>query len=74
MATRYLSVADVLALHSQTMGSMGELAWSLRDSGLLESAIVKPQVAAHYEDADIVRQAAVLAIGISTEPTLRRWQ
>lgn len=37
----------------------------LRDEGLLESAVMRPQMAAHYEGADIVRQAALLGIGIS---------
>lgn len=33
--------------------------------GLLESAILRPRFAAHYEDADLIRQAALLAVGIS---------
>jgi death on curing protein len=65
MAIRYLSVADVVAIHATMMEQMGEQPASLRDEGLLESAVLKPQMAAHYEDADLVRQASLLAIGIS---------
>src|SRR5207237_7521687 len=32
---------------------------------LLESAVMRPQMAAYYEGADLVRQAALLAVGIS---------
>ena len=65
METRYLSVADAIALHAETMERMGERPASLRDEGLLESAIARPQMASHYEGADLVRQAALLAIGLS---------
>lgn len=33
--------------------------------GLLESAVMRPQMAEYYEGADIIRQAALLAVGIS---------
>ncbi len=33
--------------------------------GLLESAVMRPRMAEHYEGADIIRQAALLAVGIS---------
>jgi death on curing protein len=65
MAIRYLSVADVVAIHATMMDQMGEQSAALRDEGLLESAVLRPQMAAHYEEADLVRQAALLAIGIS---------
>lgn len=65
MPARYLSVADVLALHVAMMEGMGERPSPVRDEGLLESAVLKPQMAAHYEEADLVRQAALLAAGIS---------
>ena len=32
---------------------------------VLESAIMRPQMAEHYEGADLLRQAALLAVGIS---------
>jgi death-on-curing protein len=37
----------------------------LRDIGLLESAMMRPQTAEYYEEADLIRQAVILAIGIS---------
>src|SRR5262245_52049711 len=33
--------------------------------GLLESAVMRPQMAEHHEDADVIRRAALLAVGIS---------
>jgi death-on-curing protein len=63
--TEYLSMADVIAIHDQNMLDTGSGFAPLRDEGLLESAIMRPQTAAYYEDADLIRQAALLAIGIS---------
>jgi death-on-curing protein len=62
---RYLSVADVMALHHEMMEGMGHHPAPLRDAGLLESAVLKPQTAAYYDGADLIRQAAVLAVGIA---------
>jgi death-on-curing protein len=65
MPVRYLSVADVIALHAEVMEGMGEAPAPLRDEGLIESATLRPQMAAHYEEADLIRQAALLAVGLS---------
>ncbi|MBI3968659.1 MAG: type II toxin-antitoxin system death-on-curing family toxin [Chloroflexi bacterium] len=65
--TRYLSVADIMALHDEMRRRTGYAPAPLRDEGLLESATLRPQMAAHYEQADFVRQAALLAIGISQD-------
>ena len=62
---RYLSVDEVRALHEVMMERLGSPPSSLRDPGLLESAVARPQMAAHYESADLVRQAALLALGIA---------
>ena len=64
-STQYLSLADVIAIHERAMRRLGAAPNPLRDEGLLESAVMRPQMAAYYEDADIVRQAALLGIGIS---------
>jgi death-on-curing protein len=61
----YLTLADVVALHAEVMERLGQGANPLRDEGALASAISRPRMAAHYEDADVVRQAALLAVGIS---------
>jgi death on curing protein len=62
---RYLIAADVIALHAEMMRRMGHAPAPLRDAGLLESAVLRPQTAAYYEDAGIVRQAALLGAGIA---------
>jgi len=63
--TQYLSLADVIAIHESAMRRLGDEPKPLRDEGGLESAVMRPQMAAHYEGADIVRQAALLGVGIS---------
>lgn len=62
---RYLSVADAIALHDHLLERTGESYMPLRDAGLLESAMMRLQMAAHYEDADLIRQAALLAVSNS---------
>lgn len=63
----YVSLADVLALHTEMMHRFGWSPAPLRSGGegLLESAVMRPRFAAHYEQADLIRQAALLAVGIS---------
>ncbi len=62
---RYLSMAEVLALHQAMMEKFGVASSPLREEGLLESAIMRPRMAAYYSEADIIRQSALLAVGIS---------
>ena len=63
--TEYLSLAEVIAIHEIAMRRLGAEPKSLRDEGLLESAVMRPQMVACYEGADIIRQAALLGVGIS---------
>lgn len=63
-AYRYLTTLDVLALHRRIMEDTGSVP-AVRDEGLLESALMRPQMLAHYEGADLVAQAAVLIAGIA---------
>lgn len=63
--TRYLSLADVLALHQAVMEQFGFPPAPLRDEGGLESAVMRPRMAAYYTKTDIIRQSALLAVGIS---------
>ena len=65
MDVLYPDVDRVIALHAQMLRDTGYPPTALRDRGLLESAISKPQMAAFYEDADLVRQAALLGVGIA---------
>jgi death-on-curing protein len=62
---RWLDVAEIVGLHETIMRGMGWSPAPLRDEGGLESAIMRPRMAAQYEDADLVRQVALLAVGIS---------
>ena len=64
-STRYLSLADVIALHAAVMERTGYVAAPLRSEALLDSAIQRPRTAAYYEGADLVRQAALLAVGVA---------
>jgi death on curing protein len=63
--TNYLNLYDVLTLHESVMSKTGLPPAPLRDEGGLESAVMRPRMAAAYEDADLIRQATLLAIGIS---------
>ena len=62
---RYLSLADILALHQAMMEKFGLGPASLREEGLLESAIMRPRMAAYYEEVDLIRQATLLAVSVS---------
>ncbi len=62
---RHLNLADVLALHQAVMERFGLAPAPLRDEGLLESAVMRARMAAYYGEADIIRQSALLVVGIS---------
>jgi death-on-curing protein len=61
----YLTLGDVVAMHEYIMTRLGAIPEALRDEGGLESALMRPRQAAHYKQVDTVRQAALLAVGIS---------
>lgn len=63
--TRYLTMAEVIELHDRIMERTGARPEALRDEGLLESALMRAQTAAYYEEADLVTQAVLMAVGIS---------
>ncbi len=63
--TRYSTVAEVIELHDRTIERTGVRPEALRDEGLLESAMMRAQSAAYYEEADLVRQAVLMAVGIA---------
>lgn len=61
----YLSVEEVLLLYIDLMNlSESDASRFVRDVNLLDSALGRPQNAAYYENADIVRQAATLLWGL----------
>jgi len=61
----YLTLLDVVAIHERVMRAGGYHPRPLLRPELLESALYRPQQAAYYEDADLIRQAALLAVAIS---------
>jgi len=64
-------VADVLALQDATILALGQEPAPLMAGGRakLESAVARPRMAAHYAEADLCEQAALLAIGIAQAHT-----
>ena len=63
--TRYLSLAEVLDAHADVMERTGGSAQPPRSLSGLESALHRAQTAAHYRGADLIAQAARIAIGVS---------
>lgn len=61
---RYLTYADAVLVHIVVMRYYGETRFGAFDRNLIESALARPQHAAVYEDADLVRQAATLCFGL----------
>lgn len=43
---------------------LGEMRYGVAEKSLVESALARPQQAATYENADIIRQAATLCFGL----------
>jgi death-on-curing protein len=66
----YLTLEDALELFAAIVGGTpGDAANQLRNPEALEGALARPATHAHYEDADLSLQAAVLAHGIAeTQP------
>ena len=72
MATEYLDLEDAFDAYAEAVEvSVGRAKDALLDRGLLESALARPQNAAAYEDADIVRQAATLFWGVAANHAFR---
>lgn len=66
----YLELVDVLELYAAIIGGTVKLAGDhLRNRSGLESALARPRSYAHYEQADLALQAAVLAHGIAESQT-----
>ncbi|MEN3340680.1 MAG: death on curing protein [Actinomycetota bacterium] len=68
----YLTLEDALELYAAIIGvTTTRAAAALRSRSSLEGALARPASYAHYEDADIALQVAVLAHGIGeTQPFL----
>jgi death on curing protein len=61
----YLTAAEVQAIHVVVMEATDQSPAPLRDARLLEGAVRRPEMAAHYAGADLYEQAALLAVAIS---------
>jgi death-on-curing protein len=62
----YLTLDDVLELYGLIIGATAaEARDQLRNHDGLESALARSETYAHYQDADLALQAAVLAHGIA---------
>jgi death-on-curing protein len=62
--TIYLTYPEAVFLHLDHMRRLGELRCGAFDRSLVESALARPQQAAAYENADLIRQAATLYFGL----------
>ena len=57
----YLEIAEVIELHHLIMERTGTRSQGIRPQNELESALARPQMAAFYDQANIIRQVTVLA-------------
>lgn len=62
--TVYLTYLEAVSLHFELMEIWGETRYGVFDRTLIESALARPQHAAVYEKADLIRQAATLCYGL----------
>ena len=61
----YLTYEELIALHMALMrDKMQETYFGVLNEGLLRSALTRPENAAHYEQADGIKQAAYLFQGL----------
>lgn len=61
---KYVSYSEAVALHFLLMKLVGEKRFGVDHRSLIESALARPQQAAIYENADLIRQAATLYFGL----------
>ncbi|HEV7797499.1 MAG TPA: type II toxin-antitoxin system death-on-curing family toxin [Pyrinomonadaceae bacterium] len=61
---QYISYGDAVYTHLELMRLIGEERCGVFDRSLVKSALARPQQAAAYEDADLIRQAATLCFGL----------
>lgn len=63
--TIYIEVAEAIELHREVIDRTGAIYQGIRSPNDLESALARPQMAAYDEGEDLIRQATLLAVGIS---------
>ncbi len=62
--TKYLSYSEAVLIHIRLMQILGETRYGVDFRELIQSALARPQHAAIYENADLIRQAATLLFGL----------
>jgi len=62
--SRWLSRRLILDIHAEQLAEHGGRP-GIRDPGLLDSALARPEMKAHYEGADVAALAAAYAYGIA---------
>ncbi len=60
----YVTFAEAVFIHLRLMKRLGEIRYGVDHRSLVDSALARPKHAAHYENADIQRQAATLYFGL----------
>ena len=60
----YITYAEAVWLHICLMRYLGETRYGIFNRSLVESALARPQQAAAFENADLLRQAAPLLYGL----------
>ncbi|MEN3335116.1 MAG: death on curing protein [Blastocatellia bacterium] len=61
---KYISYTEAVFIHIELMRLWGESHFGVFDRSLIESALARPQQAAVYEQANLIRQAASLCYGL----------
>ena len=62
--TVYLKYDEAVLIHFSLMRQLGEIRYGVDHRDLIESALARPQNAAIYANADIIRQSATLLFGL----------
>jgi len=60
----YLDILDVISLLPSVLEHGGGMS-GLRDAAALEAAVARPQMAAFYDDRDLVQQGILLLTGLA---------
>ena len=61
---QYIAYPEAVFLHIEVMRFCGETHFGVALPALIQSALARPQQAAAYEHADLIRQAATLCFGL----------
>jgi death on curing protein len=60
----YIKYEEAVLIHFLLMRKLRETRYGIDSKNLIESALARPQNAAVYQNADIIRQAATLLFGL----------